>query len=246
VPREMSLIDIGEVCAQFVTAARMADEAGADMIELHMAHGYLLSSFITPVFNKRTDDYGGSLRKRMRFPLEVFEAVRAVWPAGKPISVRISATDWIGAEGITGEDAVAIAKLFAGAGCDLIDVSAGQTTPEADPVYGRMFQTWLSEQVRNEADIATIAVGNITTSDQVNTILAGGRADLVALARPHLSDPSFTLRASAYYGYEAQRWPHQYESGKEQAFRLAARAQAEDLQRRTTMRPKSHRKQAAE
>jgi len=245
-PREMSLADMDEVRAQFVAAARMADEAGADMIELHMAHGYLLSSFITPVFNKRTDDYGGDLAKRMRFPLEVFDAVRAAWPADKPISVRISATDWIGADGITGDDAVAIAKLFAGAGCDLIDVSAGQTTPDAEPVYGRMFQTWLSEQVRNEAGIATIAVGNITTSDQVNTILAGGRADLVALARPHLSDPNFTLRASAEYGYEAQRWPLQYESGKEQAFRLAARARAEDAQRRAAMRPRSHRRQAAE
>ncbi len=246
VPREMSRADMEAVCGQFVAAARMAEEAGADMIELHMAHGYLLSSFITPVFNKRTDDYGGSLRKRMRYPLEVFEAVSAVWPSDKPISVRISATDWIGADGITGDDAVAIAKLFSGAGCDLIDVSAGQTTPDAEPVYGRMFQTWLSEQVRNEAGIATNAVGNITTSDQVNTILAGGRADLVALARPHLSDPNFTLRASADYGYEAQRWPRQYESGKEQAFRLAARARAEDAQRRAAMRPQSHRKQAAE
>jgi anthraniloyl-CoA monooxygenase len=216
------------------------------MIELHMAHGYLLSSFITPVLNKRSDDYGGDLAKRMRYPLEVFEAVRAVWPADKPISVRISATDWIGADGITGDDAVAIAKFLAGAGCEMIDVSAGQTTPAAEPVYGRMFQTWLSEQVRNEAGIATIAVGNITSSDQVNTILAGGRADLVALARPHLSDPNFTLRASADYGYEAQRWPPQYQSGKEQAFRLAARGRAEDAQRRAAMRPKSHRKQAAE
>ena len=246
VPREMSLADMAQVRGQFVAAALMADEAGADMIELHMAHGYLLSSFITPVLNKRSDDYGGDLAKRMRYPLEVFEAVRAVWPADKPISVRISATDWIGADGITGDDAVAIAKFLAGAGCDVIDVSAGQTTPAAEPVYGRMFQTWLSEQVRNEAGIATIAVGNITSSDQVNTILAGGRADLVALARPHLSDPNFTLRASADYGYEAQRWPPQYQSGKEQAFRLAARGRAEDAQRRAAMRPKSHRKQAAE
>ncbi|MHA1536983.1 MAG: bifunctional salicylyl-CoA 5-hydroxylase/oxidoreductase [Alphaproteobacteria bacterium] len=245
-PREMSREDMREVCAQFVAAARMAEEAGADMIELHMAHGYLLSSFITPVSNRRDDEYGGSLPNRLRYPLEVFAAVRAAWPSQKPISVRISATDWIGEDGITGTDAVEIARRFAGAGCDLIDVSAGQTTPEAAPVYGRMFQTWLSEMIRNEAGIATIAVGNITSSDQVNTILAGGRADLVALARPHLSDPHFTLRASADYGFEPQRWPSQYESGKEQAFRLAAQARAEDSQRRAAMRPKSHRRQAAE
>ena len=158
------------------------------MLELHCAHGYLLASFISPLTNQRTDAYGGSLANRLRFPLEVFEALRAAWPAHKPMSVRISATDW--AEGgITGDDAVAIARAFAEAGVDLVDVSTGQTVRDAQPIYGRMFQTPFSEQVRNEARVATMCVGNITTADQVNTILAAGRADLVALGRPHLVDP---------------------------------------------------------
>ena len=245
-PREMTPADMKRVTHDFVAAAKMADEAGADMVELHMAHGYLLSSFITPVSNQRADAYGGSLENRMRYPLEMFDAVRAAWPDGKPISVRISATDWVGDDGIAGADAVEIAKLFKAHGCDLIDVSAGQTTPDAEPVYGRMFQTWFSEQVRNEAGIATIAVGNITTWDQVNTILAAGRADLVALARPHLTNPHFTLQASAYYGVEAQRWPVQYESAKEQAFRLGARERAEAEQLRQAAKPSSHRRDAAE
>ena len=161
------------------------------MLELHCAHGYLLASFISPLTNQRTDAYGGSLENRLRFPLEVFEALRAAWPAHKPMSVRISATDW--AEGgITGDDAVAIARAFAEAGVDLVDVSTGQTVRDAQPIYGRMFQTPFSDQVRNEARVATMCVGNITTADQVNTILAAGRADLVALGRPHLVDPSFT------------------------------------------------------
>ena len=161
------------------------------MLELHCAHGYLLASFISPLTNQRTDDYGGSLENRLRFPLEVFAAMRAAWPAHKPMSVRISATDW--AEGgITGDDAVAIARAFAEAGVDLVDVSTGQTVRDAQPIYGRMFQTPFSDQIRNEARVATMCVGNITTADQVNTILAAGRADLVALGRPHLVDPSFT------------------------------------------------------
>ena len=176
-----------------------AKRCGFDMLELHCAHGYLLASFISPLTNQRTDDYGGSLDNRLRFPLEVFEALRAAWPAHKPMSVRISATDW--AEGgITGDDAVAIARAFAEAGVDLVDVSTGQTVRDAQPVYGRMFQTPFSDQVRNEARVATMCVGNITTADQVNTILAAGRADLVALGRPHLVDPSFTLKAAAWYG----------------------------------------------
>jgi anthraniloyl-CoA monooxygenase len=242
-PRAMTRDDMDAVTADFVRAARMALEAGADMIELHMAHGYLLSN--TPVANQRTDDYGGSLENRMRYPLEVFDAVRAVWPAERPMSVRISATDWVGSRGITGEDAVVIAKMLKAHGCDLIDVSAGQTTPDAKPVYGRMFQTPFAEQVRNEAGIATIAVGNITTADQVNTIVAAGRADLVALARPHLTNPHFTLDASALYGVRAQRWPIQYDSGKDQAFRLAARARAEAQQLRQAAKPRSHRREAA-
>ncbi len=241
VPREMTRDDMERVAAEFVAAAGRARETGADMLELHMAHGYLLSSFITPVSNRRTDDYGGPLANRMRFPLEVFDAVRAAWPDDKPISVRISATDWVGADGIEGADAVAIAAMLKERGCDLIDVSAGQTTPEARPVYGRMFQAWLSEQVRNEAGIPTVAVGNITTADQVNTILAAGRADLVALARPHLTNPHFTLDAAARYGVEQQRWPAPYLTAKEQAFRLAARERAEMGALRTARRPSSHR-----
>ena len=241
VPREMTRDDMDRVAADFVGAAGRARETGADMLELHMAHGYLLSSFITPVSNRRTDEYGGSLENRMRFPLEVFDAVRAAWPDDKPMSVRISATDWVGADGVEGGEAVGIAAMLKQRGCDLIDVSAGQTTPDAKPVYGRMFQAWLSEQVRNEAGIPTVAVGNITTADQVNTILAAGRADLVALARPHLTNPHFTLDAAARYGIEEQRWPDPWLTAKEQAFRLAARERAELEALRTTRRPSSHR-----
>jgi anthraniloyl-CoA monooxygenase len=245
-PREMTRADMNKVVADFVRAARLANEAGADLLELHMAHGYLLSSFITPVANRRTDNYGGSLENRLRFPLEVFDAVRVVWPAAKPISVRISATDWVGDAGVTGPEAVKIAAMFKRHGCDIIDVSAGQTTPDAKPVYGRMFQTWFSEEVRNEAGIPTIAVGNITSADQVNTIVAAGRADLVALARPHLTNPHFTLDAAARYGVDTQRWPVQYDSGKEQSLRLGPRDRVEVETLRRAARPKSHRRQAAE
>jgi anthraniloyl-CoA monooxygenase len=242
----MTRADMDRVTADFVRSAQMAEAAGADMIELHMAHGYLLSSFITPVANKRTDEYGGSLENRMRYPLQVFDAVRAVWPAEKPISVRISATDWVGDEGVDVEEAIAIGRMFKAHGADVIDVSAGQTTPDAKPIYGRMFQTPFAEAVRNEAQIPTIAVGNITTADQVNTILAAGRADLVALARPHLVDPHFTLHAAAYYGVAQQRWPVRYDAGKEQAMRLTARDKADAERVRQLLRPKSHRKEAAE
>ncbi len=245
-PRAMDRRDMDRVKAEFVSAARMAARAGADMLELHMAHGYLLSSFITPVANRREDEYGASLGNRMRYPLEVFDAVRQVWPEHRPMSVRISATDWVGESGVTGNEAVDIAKMFKAHDCDLIDVSTGQTTPDAQPVYGRMFQTPFSEQVRNEAGIPTMAVGNITTADQVNTIVAAGRADLVALARPHLTNPHFTLEASARHDHTAQLWPVQYESAKEQAFRLAAREKAETLELRRAARPGSHRKAAAE
>jgi anthraniloyl-CoA monooxygenase len=239
-PRAMTGEDMALVRGQFAAAARRAAETGADMIELHMAHGYLLSSFITPAANKRTDAYGGSLRNRMRFPLEVLDAVRAAWPAGKPLSVRISAHDWIGPAGIQPEDAVEIARLLKAHGCDIVDVSAGQTTPEAKPVYGRMFQTPFAEQVRNEAGIAAMAVGNITTADQVNTIVAAGRADLVCLARPHLVNPHFTVQAAAWYGHRRQRWPLPYESGRDQALRLAARDRADLEALRAAAKPKSH------
>ena len=167
----------------------MAARAGFDLLELHFAHGYLLSAFITPLTNRRTDAYGGSLPNRMRFPLELYHAVRAVWPAGKPISVRISASDWVGDEGITPEEAVEIARLLGEAEVDIINVSAGQTSIRARPVYGRMFQTPFSDRIRNETGIATMAVGNIYEPDHVNSILMAGRADLCCLARPHLADP---------------------------------------------------------
>ena len=237
----MTRNDMDVVRDDFVRATERAAAAGADMIELHMAHGYLLSSFITPVANRRTDEYGGRLENRLRFPLEVFDAVRAAWPDDRPLSVRLSATDWIGADGVTGDEAVDIARAFKAHGCDIIDVSAGQTTPEAKPVYGRMFQTPFSEQIRNEAGIPTIAVGNITTADQVNTIVAAGRADLVALARPHLTNPHFTLEASAWYGHAAQRWPVQYDAGRDQAMRLARRERAEAEDMRRAAAPSSHR-----
>src|ERR1700688_3345897 len=222
VPREMDRAAMDAVKAAFVQAAERGEACGFDMLELHCAHGYLLASFISPLTNQRRDEYGGSLANRMRFPLEVFEAVRSALPSHKPMSVRISATDW--AEGgITGDDAVKIARAFADGRVDLVDVSTGQTVRDAQPIYGRMFQTPFSDQVRNEARVATMCVGNITTSDQVNTILAAGRADLVALRRPHLVDPSFTLKAAAWYGAEAVFCPPQYLPGKEQIFRNSVR-----------------------
>jgi anthraniloyl-CoA monooxygenase len=229
VPREMTRADMDVVTEQFVQAARMAERAGFDMIELHAAHGYLISSFISPKSNIRTDAYGGSLENRMRYPLEVFTAMRAAWPAHKPMSVRISATDWVGDEGVTPEDAVEIARAFSEAGADIVDVSAGQTSTEAQPVYGRMFQTPFSDRIRNEAGIATMAVGNIYEADHVNSILLAGRADLVCLARPHLSDPYWTLRAGAGIGDRLAQWPQPYEAGRDQMWRLADRAQADEI-----------------
>jgi anthraniloyl-CoA monooxygenase len=224
VPSELTRAQMEEIREAFVRAAEMGLQAGFDMLELHCAHGYLLSSFITPLRNHRVDEYGGSLANRLRYPLEVFRAMRAVWPAAKPMSVRISATDWVDG-GVTGEDSVEIARAFKGAGADLIDVSTGQTSPDAKPVYGRMFQTPYADRIRNEVGIATMAVGNITETDQVNAILAGGRADLVALGRPHLADPFWTLHAAAQLGYRDAPWPVQYHAGKEQLERLIARAQ---------------------
>ena len=215
VPREMSRDDMDEVIEQFCRSAILADRAGFDMLELHMAHGYLLASFLSPVTNRRRDGYGGSPENRLRFPLEVFAAVRAVWPARKPISVRISATDWI-PDGNTGDDAVRIARALKSAGCDLVDVSTGQTDPASKPVYGRMYQAVFSEQVRLEAGIPTLAVGAVTSADQVNTLLLSGRADLVALARPHLADPYFTLHAAAEQDWRGIGWPVQYHPGAEQ------------------------------
>ncbi len=222
-PRAMTRADMDQVRDQFVAAAKMANRAGFDMIELHAAHGYLISSFISPLSNVREDQYGGSLENRMRYPLEVFAAMRAVWPEAKPMSVRISANDWVGDEGVTPQEAVDIAKMFAAAGADIIDVSAGQTSTEAEPLYGRMFQTPFSDRIRNEAGIKTMAVGNIYEPDHVNSILMAGRADLVCLARPHLADPYWTFHAGAQIGDRAENWPLPYLAGRDQAWRLADR-----------------------
>jgi anthraniloyl-CoA monooxygenase len=225
VPRVMTREDMDRVCAEFVSATQMALRSGFDMIELHAAHGYLLSSFISPVSNVRDDEHGGDLSNRMRFPLEVFAAMREVVPDDMPMSVRISANDWVGEDGITPDDAVEIARSFTTAGADIIDVSAGQTTIDARPVYGRMFQTPFSDRIRNEAGIATMAVGNIYEPDHANSILLAGRADLVCLARPHLADPYWTLRAGVSLGDDRVTWPDPYLAGRDQAVRLAARAQ---------------------
>ncbi len=208
VPREMDRADMQAVIADFVRAATLADHAGFDIIELHLAHGYLLASFISPLTNTRTDEYGGTLENRMRFPLEVFDAVRACWPEEKPMSARISAVDWAPG-GMEPEDAVAVAKLLRSHGCDIIDVSAGQTVPYAKPVYGRQFQTPFSDRVRHEAEIATMAVGNISSFEDVNSILAAGRADLCVMARAHLWDPYWTHHAAYALGYELP-WPKPY------------------------------------
>jgi len=224
-PREISQAEMDQVKAEFVTATQMADRAGFDMIELHAAHGYLVSSFISPVSNTRTDAYGGSLENRMRWPLEVFAAMRDAWPANKPMSVRISANDWVGEDGVTPHEAILIAKMFANAGADLIDVSAGQTTVDGQPVYGRMFQTPFSDLIRNEAGLRTMAVGNIYEADHANSILMAGRADLVAVGRPHLANPNWTLHEAAKIGDRAATdWAKPYEAGRDQLWRLADRA----------------------
>jgi anthraniloyl-CoA monooxygenase len=230
VPREMSRADMDAVTAQFVHSARLAERAGYDMLEIHMAHGYLLASFLSPVTNRRTDAYGGSLQNRLRWPLEVFDAVRAVWPARKPMSVRLSATDWIPG-GLTGADSVEIARVLAAHGCDLVDVSTGQTDPASRPVYGRMYQATFAEQIRLEVGIATMAVGAVTSADQVNTLLISGRADLVALGRPHLADPYFTLHAAAEADWRGIGWPVQYHPGASQLHTTTQRAK-EDAARR--------------
>jgi anthraniloyl-CoA monooxygenase len=219
VPTPMTRADMDRVRDEFVAAVKMGVEAGFDMVELHAAHGYLLSGFLTPLQNNRTDGYGGSLENRLRYPLEVFRAMREAWPKERPMSVRISATDWVGDEGITPDDAVEIAEAFRNEGADLIDVSAGQTSTDAEPVYGRMFQTPFSDKLRNEGRLATMAVGNIYEPDHANSILAAGRADLVALARPHLIDPFWTLRAAAALDYRDIHVPPQYLNGQAQLAR---------------------------
>ncbi len=207
----MSVSDLRAVRDQFVWSARAASAAGFDLLELHCAHGYLLSSFLSPLTNRRSDAYGGSLAARARYPLEVFDACRAVWPAERPMSVRISATDWV-PDGFDDDDAVAFAGMLLAHGCDIVDVSSGQVTPDEKPAFGRSYQTPFADRIRNEVGIPTIAVGAISSYDDVNTIILSGRADLCALARPHLYDPHWTLHAAADQGFAAE-WVPQYRAG---------------------------------
>ena len=210
VPREMSRGDMDVVRDQFVSAALRGSEAGFDLLELHYAHGYLMSSFLTPIANQRTDGYGGSLDRRMRYPLEVLDAVRAVWPG--PLSVRISATDWISG-GFDGDDAVVLATALKEHGCDIVDVSTGQTSVDARPEYGRLYQTPFSDRIRHEVGIPTMTVGAVSSIDDVHNILVAGRADLWVLARPHLRDPYWTMNAAIDLGYMGHSFPSQYLSG---------------------------------
>jgi len=225
VAREMSADDMDRVVDEFVRATELGIEAGFDWLELHAAHGYLLSGFLSPLTNHRTDEYGGDVAARARYPLRVFKAMRAAWPSDRPMSVRISAHDWASG-GNTDDDAVHIARLFKNAGADVIDVSAGQVVKAERPVFGRMWQTPFADRVRQEAGVATIAVGAITDADQANGIVSSGRADLVAVGRPHLTNPAWTLMEAARFGYEGAQWPVQYRSGKAQLDRLIARERA--------------------
>ena len=225
VPRQMTRADMDRVRDDFVRSTRYAAEAGFDWLELHCAHGYLLSSFISPLTNRRNDAYGGLLQNRLRFPLEVFAAVREAWPQDRPISVRISAHDWVEG-GITPSEAVKIARAFKAAGADMIDCSSGQVSAEQKPTYGRMYQTPFADRIRNEAGIATIAVGAISEADHVNSIISAGRADLCAVGRPHLANPAWTLTEAAKIGYTGIAWPKQYLSGKPQMEAIFQRERA--------------------
>ncbi len=229
VPRAMTRADMDRVKTDFVAAAGRAAQAGFDWLELHCAHGYLLSSFLSPLTNHRRDEHGGPLENRLRYPLEVAAAVRAAWPADRPMSVRISAHDWV-AGGNTPAEAVAMARAFKAVGVDLVDVSSGQVSPEQKPTYGRMYQTPFADRVRQEAGIATMAVGAISEADHVNAIIAAGRADLCAVGRPHLANPAWTLAEAARIGHTPIRWPRQLVSGKSQMESLAQRAALQSAQ----------------
>ena len=215
-PKAMDRVDMDRVRDEFVRAAARAEAAGFDLLELHMAHGYLLSSFISPASNRRIDEYGGTLENRMRYPLEVMSAVRDRWPSGRPLTVRISATDWLpdDEDGLTGDDAVAVAGMLADNGCDAVDVSSGGNTPRSEPVYGRMYQVPFAERIKHEVGVPVMAVGAILGADHANTVLAAGRADLVCMARPFLRDPYIPLSASSHYDYRDQWWPPQYLAGR--------------------------------
>ena len=240
IPTELDRAGMDRITADFVQATERAARAGFDMAELHCAHGYLLASFLSPLTNQRTDDYGGSLQNRLRFPLEVFRAMRAVWPETRPMSVRVSGSDWKDG-GLTEADLIGIAEAFRDAGCDLIDVSAGQTVADQEPVYGRMFQVHLAEAVRNVPKIATMAVGAITEAAQVNTILHTRRADLVAIGRPHMSNPYFAHQAAAWYGaLNKKTWARQYVSGAMQLFRDSEKSRERMLELQRKAAPGRH------
>jgi anthraniloyl-CoA monooxygenase len=228
-PRAMTQQDMDRVRDAFVLATLKASIIGFDWLELHCAHGYLLSAFISPLTNHRTDAYGGSLDNRLRYPIEIFKSIRAVWPDDLPISVRISAHDWVEG-GITPQDAVLVAKAFKEAGADMIDCSSGQVSKDQKPVYGRMYQTPFADRIRQEVGIPTIAVGAISEADHVNSIIAAGRADLCAIARPHLANPAWTLTEAAKIGFKDLPWPKQYISGKQQMESLFEREKLQQAQ----------------
>ena len=236
VPREMTIEDMAAIVADFVNAVTNAERAGFDMIELHLAHGYLLSSFVSPVTNHREDEFGGDIEARMRFPLQVLRAARDAWPAEKPMSARVSATDWIEG-GLTEEDMLAAAAMLKAVPLDVINVSTGQVTKDEDPIYGRMFQTPFADQIRNEVGIPTIVAGNVTTADQANTLIAAGRTDIVAFGRIIMNQPHFVLMAAAHYAHKEQRWAPQYLSGKSLADILAEKENEEMLELRTAAKP---------
>ena len=237
VPKPLDRADMDRIVADFRQAAVRADRAGFDMIELHCAHGYLLASFLSPLTNRRDDEYGGSIENRLRFPLEVFQAMRDVWPSRKPMSVRVSATDWVEG-GISEADVFAVTEAFAEAGCDLMDASAGQTVADQKPVYGRMFQVQFAEAIRNVPKMAVMTVGAITEPGQVNTILHTRRADLVALGRPHLWNPYFAREAAAWYDTRNQHWPKQYWAGRDQAHRELPKKREQEAVLRRKARPR--------
>jgi anthraniloyl-CoA monooxygenase len=235
-PREMTVADMDSVASDFVTAVGNAERAGFDMIEIHLAHGYLLSSFISPVTNQRNDEFGGDIEARMAYPLRVVREARSAWPSDRPLSVRISATDWIEG-GLSEDDMLAAARMLKDAGVDVINVSTGQVTKDEDPIYGRMFQAPFADQVRNEVGIPTIVAGNITSADQANTLVAAGRTDIVALGRALMNEPHFVLAAAAHYGHKDQHWPPQYLSGKFMAEMSALKDNQEMLELRTAAKP---------
>ncbi|MCH9693607.1 MAG: FAD-dependent monooxygenase [Gammaproteobacteria bacterium] len=236
VPRELAEAEMQSVCDDFANAAANADRAGFDMLEVHLAHGYLLSGFISPYTNRRTDKFGGSVENRMRFPLQVIAAVKESWPNDKPVSVRISATDWVEG-GLSEDEMLAVARMCEAAGVQVINVSTGQVTKDEDPVYGRMFQAPFADQIRNEIGIPTIVAGNITTVDQANTLIAAGRTDVVAFARPLMNEPHLVLNAAAHYGHSDQYWPPQYQSGKPLAEALAEKDADEMTELRREAKP---------